>query len=428
MALLRLPRSIYSRTMLLVGLVTFLLQLTTFFIFFNQMVLPNVRIQVGQFVDSLELAAEQPELLAETAFVVPSGPLQLQPARWRIPFWHFVEEALEARVGVPVPMWEEQGGPLGSVEHYWIDLPRAEREPLRIGFSADRKGCLNPPVLLLVLFLVVSVSVVSVYFLSRWLVRPIEELRMAVGELGMGEYPEPLPERGPAELSSLVQLFNWMVKSVQSLTENRSTLLAGISHDLKTPLARMRLSVEMMDAEKDRDLLEGVVEDLDVMDGMISEVLEYARGAREGKKAESDLNQLIAGVVERKQRGGAEIEWSPSSAPCLYYIDRSALRRILSNFIDNANRYSAGALITVSLHCDLGRARIDVIDRGAGIPQEALEKVFQPFYRLEQSRSMDSGGNGLGLAIVKSLASANGWLVSLNNRAEGGILARIEIL
>ena len=427
MQLFRMPRSIYSRTMLLVGLVTFLLQITTFVIFFNQMALPTVRIQVGEFVDELQALVTEPQRLEENSSFFSTIPdLQLQPAKWRIPFWHFVEDELEQRLGKPVMIWEDEGVFLGG-GRYWIDLPSVGGELLRIGFLTERKGCLNPPVLLVVLLLVLFVSMVSVYFLSRWLVRPIDELRTAVGEMGMGEYPKPLPEKGPAEFTSLVHMFNWMVKSVQSITENRSTLLAGISHDLKTPLARMRLSVEMLSKEQDRELIEGVVDDLDVMDGMISEVLEYARGGRKGKREAVDINQVITSVVDRKQRGGANIAWAPSE-PCVQPLDITALHRVLSNLIDNGNRYSGGQLINVSLQCGSDEVRIEIEDRGEGVPQESLEKVFQPFYRLEQSRSQDSGGNGLGLAIVKSLSSVNGWRVSLHNRESGGTLARVQIV
>lgn len=421
----QLPRSIYSRTMLLVGLVTFLLQVTTFFIFFNQMVLPNVQKQVEEFVEEIVAYSGAPAEDRGGLFQQPTAPLQLQPASWRIPFWHFVEEKLEQHYGYPIPMWEEQHRLVGE-SHYWVDLPRPEGDLIRIGFSADREGCLNPPVLLLVLLLVVSVSVISVYFLSRWLVRPIEELRMAVGELGMGEYPEPLPERGPAELSSLVHLFNWMVKQVQSLTENRATLLAGISHDLKTPLARMRLSVEMLSKQQDRELVDGVVEDLDVMDGMISEVLTYARGGNEGKRASCNLSLLIDRLVERKGRGGIVVHWEPPSQSCIETIDISALTRILSNLIDNGHRYSGGKPVVVTLQCE-PEVVIEVVDEGEGIPPEQLEQVFQPFYRLEQSRSKDSGGSGLGLAIVKSLSAASGWEVSLHNRSQGGLRATIKL-
>ncbi len=427
---LQLPRSIYSRTMLLVGLVTFLLQVTTFMIFFNQMVLPNVHTQVELFVDEMQafaLQGEQIQPLRKEDFVYLQEELLLQPASWRIPFWHFVEQELEARSGSEITLWEELESPVGG-GHYWVDIPFPEQgRSVRVGFPAQREGCLNPPVLLLVLFLVVSTSVISVYFLSRWLVKPIEELRMAVGEMGMGEYPHPLPEKGPAEFSSLVHRFNWMVKSVQSLTENRSTLLAGVSHDLKTPLARMRLSVELLSAKQDPDLVEGIVEDIDVMDGMISEVLEFAKGERQGKRERFDIQELIEGVVERKRRGGVNVEWTPLEESCVRELDHSALRRILSNFIDNGHRYGEGAPLEVRLQCSEARVVIEVHDQGEGIPEEALEKVFRPFYRLERSRSQDSGGSGLGLAIVKSLANANGWWVSLYNRPAGGVVARVEI-
>ncbi len=425
--LFKLPDSIYSRTMLLVGLVTFLLQLTTFFIFFNQMILPNVRLQVGEFVDQLETMAADPQLLQQSEhFVVPKTALQLHTAVWRIPFWYFVEDELERRTEEAIPIREEQGGPLGG-GNYWVDLPRKDGSLVRIGFSADREGCLNPPVLLMVLLLVVSVSVISVYFLSRWLVRPIEELRTAVGELGMGEYPKPLPEKGPAEFSSLVQRFNWMVKSIQSLTENRSTLLAGISHDLKTPLARMRLSVEMLTSDRDRDLVEGMIEDLDVMDGMISESLAFARREGRGEMEEVDLNQFITELVERRVRGGMGLIWRPLSEACVQAIDSTALQRILSNYLDNGTRYGGGRGVEIWLQCEPDLTSIEVLDRGAGIPESELDKVFRPFYRMDSSRSQAGGGNGLGLAIVHNLALSCGWRVSLQNRQGGGTVARVEI-
>lgn len=428
---LKLPDSIYSRTMLLVGLVTFLLQLTTFFIFFNQMVLPSVRIQVGEFVDQLQRVAADPRLLREDReFISPPVRMELQPAIWRIPFWHFVEEELGQRIGEPVPIREEKGVQLGG-GYYWIDLTQADGKPVRVGFSAERKGCLNPPVLLMVLFLVVSVSVISVYFLSRWLVRPIEELRTAVGELGMGEYPELLPQKGPAEFTSLIHLFNWMVKSVRSLTENRSTLLAGISHDLKTPLARMRLSAEMLSSEKDRDLVNGMVEDLDVMDRMISESLAFARGERQGEVEEIDLVQFISGLVERRLRGGVDLIWHAPPTPCIQPVDSTALLRILSNYLDNGvqygAQYGAGEAVEVRLFCETEVVRIEVLDRGEGVPESELDKVFRPFYRMDSSRSQSGGGNGLGLAIVHNLALSCGWRVSLQNRPEGGVVAVVEI-
>ncbi len=425
---LRLPGSIYSRTMLLVGGVTFLLQLTTFFIIFNQMVLPNVRIQVDEFVDQLLLASESPQGLDDhTLFQSAPPDLQLHTTIWRIPFWHYVEEALTQRIGVEVSVQQEQGAQLGD-GLYWVELPDPQGGLQRIGFSPDREGCLNPPVLLMVLLLVVSVSVISVYFLSRWLVRPIDELRLAVGELGLGEYPKPLPEKGPAEFSALVHLFNWMVGRVRSLTENRSTLLAGISHDLKTPLARMRLSVEMLSAEESRDLVEGMVEDLDLMDGMISQALEFARGERPGALQQTELNELLSVLVERKQRDQRAIRWQPLPNPCLCRVDPQALQRILSNYLDNAAHYGGSEPVELRLQCGTERVVIEVLDRGEGIPEGEQEKVFRPFYRLDRSRSHQGGGNGLGLAIVLNLATSCGWEVALDNRSGGGCVASLVIL
>jgi len=431
----RLSQSIYSRTMLLVGSVTFLLQLITFSIIFNQMVLPNVHTQVGLFVDKLELVALNPEYIEqfrpgvshELAPVLVGGDRKrpLQEVEWKIPFWNFVEEELARRFGKSLPIAEYQDGAMQG--YYWVDLPTEGKDStIRIGFLSDREGCLNPPILLLVLFFVVAVSMASVYLLSRWLVQPIDELRMAVGEMGMGGYPNPLPDKGPAEFSSLIQLFNWMVKSVQEMIENRSTLLAGISHDLKTPLARMRLSVEMLSGGRDRDLVEGMVEDLDLMDGMISDSLEYARGGIPGQQQEVDLVKLVSAVVERKVRGGAEIEWHMPE-PCIRKVDALALQRILSNYLDNGVQYGQDQPLQVLLHCGVeGVVRIEVINQGNEIPDELLGRVFEPFYRIDASRSEKGGGSGLGLAVVKNLATINGWVVSLESRT-GRVIASVEI-
>ena len=437
----RLPKSLYSRTMLLVGMIVFLLQIFTFTIIFKQMVLPNVYTQVDQFVDELELLSQQPERLqhleeesqnSNTAglhqFVYGVDDQKLEQARWHIPFWYLVETELQHRFGHPIPFYQEADA-LPGEEYFWINLPLSDSSAsARVGFSANREGCLNPSVLLLVLFFAISFTVISIYFLSRWLVRPIEELQMAVGEMGRGEYPEPLPEKGPSEFLSLVKRFNWMVKNVQSLTENRATLLAGISHDLKTPLARMRLSVEMLSSEKDRDLLEGIVEDLDVMDGMIREVLTYARGEKQGREQEIEINGLISSIVERKRRGGMEIEWQERADPCLCRIDISALQRILSNYLDNARRYGGEPSTEVTLVCSPDSVvEVCVIDYGPGLVEKELEAVFQPFYRVDPSRSAQGGGSGLGLAIVKNLATINGWEVSLHNHKGGGVEAKVSL-
>jgi len=443
---LKLPKSLYSRTMVLVGLGIFFLQLITFIIFFKQMVMPNVETRVNYFVDALERIRENPSLLRLagefdgtekenefTGFILGASDLKIRPAEWRIPFWHFVDDEIEKRFGDPVTMWATDDDPYGhDHDHYWVDLPviwggYKTDQTVRIGFSQERKGCLNPSVLVLVFVSVVMLSMVLVYFLTRWLVLPINKLRGAVGEMAMGSYPKPLPEKGPAEFSSLVHRFNWMVKSVQNLTENRSTMLVGISHDLKTPLARMRLSIEMLSREQSPELVEGIIDDLDVMDLMISDAMEFARGGKQGKLEIVDLNKVISEVVERKIRGGMHVEWQVSNEQCNREIDSSALHRILSNYLDNGDRYGDGKSLEVRLDCSSEHTVIRVLDRGRGIPEKDMDKVFRPFYRVDESRSDKNGGSGLGLAIVKNLADVNGWKVALKNRLHGGVEADLWI-
>lgn len=408
--------------------------------------MPNVETRVNHFVDALEKIRDNPSLLrlagefdgAEnenefTGFIIGSDDLEVRAAKWRIPFWYFVDDEIEQRFGSPIVMLESDNDPYGhDHDHYWVDLPivwggHKTGKTVRVGFSQDRKGCLNPSVLLLVFVSVLLISMVLVYYLARWLVMPIDELRGAVGEMAMGSYPKPLPEKGPAEFSSLVSRFNWMIKNIQNLTENRSTMLVGISHDLKTPLARMRLSIEMLSREQSPELVEGIIEDLDLMDQMISEAIEFARGSKQGKLELIDLNKAITEVVERKVRGGMNVEWKAGGEQCKKEIDLSALHRILSNYLDNGDRYGDGGGLEVRLDCSPENAVIRILDRGRGIPEKDIEKVFRPFYRVDVSRS-DMSGSGLGLAIVKNLADINGWKVGVKNRPDGGLEASLRIM
>ncbi len=422
----RLPDTIRGRTLVLVGAGVLLLQLATFVIFFIHLVAPNLDREADGFVDELYHFVEEGgwgEHPAHRSFYYPpEGPQQLRPASWKIPFWYLVESRLQRRSDYPVVIQE----PVVAEElhRYWVDLPVASSGGVvRVGFSAERRGCIDPVVLLLVLLLVAGLTLLTVYLLSSWLVRPIDELQLAVDELEVGGYPQPLPEQGPRELVVLAQRFNHMVASIERLIDNRSTLLAGISHDLKTPLARIRLGIELMGDEREPELVAGIVEDLDEMDGMITEVLEYVRAENHPSPVPVELG---GEVVDRHLRGGeGAISWTPPSTPCYRTVDPAAVSRILGNYLHNGLRYGGGTVV-VELRCAGKSVRLEVLDRGEGVPEEDMERVFEPFYRGDGSRSIVKG-SGLGLAIVQNLATLHRWRVGLRNRPGGGVVAWLEI-
>jgi two-component system osmolarity sensor histidine kinase EnvZ len=257
--------------------------------------------------------------------------------------------------------------------------------------------------------------------LARRISRPLALLADAAARVGEGMTPELLPESGPTELAALAATFNRMARQVKELMDNRTTLLAGISHDLRTPLARLRIALEMMPENAKPALIARMERDLEEMNQLIGGFLELAQGLGQEEKRPVDLAALLGDLAQ-----DTTLEWR-APLPCFREVAPLALRRILSNLIENALRYGGGKPVSVACDCAEGCARISVFDRGPGIPPDQAEKVFQPFYRLESSRSSATGGSGLGLAIARQLADANGWQIELLAREGGGTEARLTI-
>lgn len=340
-----------------------------------------------------------------------------------LPYRRLLESALERRLGRPIPVLTA-----GEPEFYWVDLPIAGRT-LRMGFARERIG-VQPPYALTVIFAAFAlVVVVTALVLARRLTRPLRELADATQAVGRGAVPAPLPEDGPEELAQLARRFNLMAHEVQEVLANRTTLLAGISHDLRTPLARLRLAAAMLPRDADPALLARIENDLETMDRLIGRYLELARGMTPEPAETVDLREVIDKAVADARHAGACVRWAPEAGrPCLRAVAPLALERILANFLDNARRYGSGEVeVDCDCDCDAKPAVIRVRDRGPGIPEAERERVFRPFHRLEAARSEGAGGTGLGLAIARQLAAHHGWQVSLHARPGGGTEARIVL-
>jgi two-component system osmolarity sensor histidine kinase EnvZ len=235
-----------------------------------------------------------------------------------------------------------------------------------------------------------------------------------------------LPESGPRELATLNRRFNRMASEIAGLLANRTILFAGISHDLRSPLTRMQLALEMLPDNTDPRLVERLRQDLEQMNQLISDSLDLAQGLGPGESEEVDLRDFVDNIVAGYQRSDAAIDWQPGNC-CLCRVDTLALRRVLVNLLDNALRYGGGQPVKVGCRCDAAGGCISVLDRGPGIPDTEREAVFQPFYRLEASRSRSTGGSGLGLAIASQLCSAHGWSIALSAREGGGTEAHVRL-
>ncbi len=275
--------------------------------------------------------------------------------------------------------------------------------------------------LLILLVLLVSVAVLAALAV-RALTRPLAVLAAAAGELGRDIRRPPLDEKGPLEVQRAARAFNTMQERLIRYIEDRNRILAAISHDLKTPITRLRLRTELLG---DAPLKEKFLLDLDDMQRMAQASLDFLRGGEDSEPiAPMDLNALLESLQEDAEDVGHAVSISGAASQPLR-CRPLALKRCLTNLVDNALKYGQSAEIAVADAAT--RLRLIVRDHGPGIPAAELERVFEPFYRLEGSRSRDTGGTGLGLSIARNIARAHGGELSLRNHPQGGLEAVLEL-
>jgi protein-histidine pros-kinase len=262
----------------------------------------------------------------------------------------------------------------------------------------------------------------TAWIAARWLSRPINHLAKAASELGKSLESVPLDEtRGPSEIRQASAVFNQMQARLKQQMAERNRFLAAVSHDLRTPITRLKLRAEKIGAQ---DLQENIRADLNEMTAMIDATLDYLRG--DGKPEEPcllDVAALVYSLAEDVGERGEVVTVSGVAQPIM--AQPMALQRCLNNLVENALRYGGRADIRLD---DTGEQLIIAIhDTGAGIPEDQLEAVFAPFYRLDQSRSRHTGGVGLGLSIARDIAQKLGGSLVLKNAEEGGLVATLRL-
>ncbi len=275
---------------------------------------------------------------------------------------------------------------------------------------------------------VVSIAATAVIILvvSVWAVRrvtaPLGGIAAAAERLGRDVGAPPLSEIGSVEMRQAARAFNDMQTRLRRLVENRTRMLAAISHDLRTPLTLLRLRAEGVENAEERERMLATIAD---MNAMIDATLSFARDEATAEPSRrTDLTALLASLVDDMADAGMPVTMEP--APLLVADCRpAALKRAITNLIDNALKY--GKVARVSIQAIPGALEITIDDDGPGIPEEELARVFQPFYRIEGSRSRETGGIGLGLAIALSIVQAHGGELRLANRKEGGLRALITL-
>jgi len=285
--------------------------------------------------------------------------------------------------------------------------PQAVSMPLRLAAT-----------LLILLGTVLLLSLVAV----RWVTGPLSDLAAAAEKLGEDINRPPLPETGPSEAQRAARAFNTMQQRLSRFIADRTRIFTAMSHDLKTPITRLRLRAELLE---DEALRTKFTRDLQEMEAMVTQTLDFMRDADAREAVQRvDAMALLESLQTDYQDSGSRVAIEGGIA--LPYPGRPlALRRCLTNLVDNAIRYGGQATIRIEDNAD--RLAIRILDDGPGIPEQELEQAFEPFFRGEASRNRETGGTGLGLGIARNIARAHGGDLVLRNRPEGGLEALLTL-
>src|SRR5438105_2428652 len=324
-------------------------------------------------------------------------------------------------IAVPVPFFEahELATHQGSARRYDVSVHLADGAALLFRVTRLPEGAPLPRHLFANLGLLLLILVIVLYVAARNITRPLSELARAAHSIGRDARPAQLQERGARELRDAARAFNTMQDRLRRYLDSRTRVLAAMSHDLKTPLTRLRLQVETLD---NPPLEARVGRELDEMEAMVREALALFRGVEDGEPAVPvDLNALVGKVREEFADMGGKVSVAGRAGEPLAG-KAQALKRCLTNLVANAIKFGSRADIELE---DGPVLAIRVRDAGPGIPDAELERVFEPFYRLESSRNRDSGGTGLGLTTARDIAQAHGGTLSLRNLAAGGLEAEL---
>ncbi|MRK21857.1 HAMP domain-containing sensor histidine kinase [Pseudomonas sp. JG-B] len=310
----------------------------------------------------------------------------------------------------------------GPAPHFQAHLTLSDGRPLTVDVTPS-----PIPVaqwLPVVLILQLAVLLLCTWLAVRMAIRPLARLAQAVDHLDPDAPGPELDERGPQEVSYAARAFNALQGRIGAYLKERMQLLAAISHDLQTPITRMKLRVEQMDPSPEREKLWS---DLNEMQHLVREGVAYARSMDGASEAlcRVDLDAFLDSLVCDYQDSGQAVTLDGSSG-LLLETRPHAFRRVLSNLIDNALKFGGSAQLEVRRDAQ-GKVQVLVNDNGPGIAEEELQEVFKPFYRVESSRNRTTGGTGLGLAIAQQLSQALGAHLSLANRDGGGLCARLEL-
>ncbi|MBB1330658.1 two-component system sensor histidine kinase EnvZ [Pseudoalteromonas sp. SR43-7] len=306
---------------------------------------------------------------------------------------------------------------------YWVEAPQAPGYWVKVPLKGFKEN--NLEFLTFYLSSIGFLSVLGGWLFARHLNRPLKALQQAAVKVGKGDFSTKLEEEGSTEVIEVTRAFNQMSRGIAALENDRRLLMAGVSHDLRTPLTRIRLATEMM-VDEDDYLREGIIYDIEDMNGIIDQFIEYLRHHKREELSCEDINALVAEVVNSELQHQRTITFKSNPNIGNIPLSSVAIKRVITNMIGNALRYSEGDVEVLSyFNSNKKYVVIAVNDSGPGIPENELESVFEPFKQGDAARG--SEGSGLGLAIIKRIVDMHDGKVKLENRPEGGLSAQVYL-
>lgn len=438
-----LPRTAFARTIALIAIVLVINQAVSYLMIAVYVVKPGVQqivylvggnLQARELLESVE-SPEREHLLRQ--YEAQGGALRwtaLEAQHYGLEYaknYDFLADELSYVLGQPVTVRVTSH----ATTDLWVQLAQDPNYWYQVVLSELDDQALSPLVFYLVL--IGSLSVLGGVIFARWLNKPLKALQAAAKKIAGGDDPGRLEERGASEVMQVTRAFNQMSRGIQRLEKDRALLLAGISHDLRTPLTRIRLATEMMPASED-NLVEGIVHDIDDMNAIIDQFIDYVRARDHGNFTYENLNRLIEETVDshhyvqNSAQAPAFTLQLHANLP-LVPMQAVAIKRVLSNILDNAQHYGDWPItIRTGLSeadglSDISSARVwvEVVDSGEGIAEHQLEEVAEPFMQGNLARGDE--GSGLGLAIVKRFVQLHGGQIKLANQPGAGLCVRVEL-
>jgi signal transduction histidine kinase len=415
---IRLAKQISSRSAFLILTIFVIIHVVVsyLFIYENRVTLRNAnRDQIIQkLINTIHLVEATPELNRKHAVAAIQDPnmkisLSSEP-KWPLQF-------------SDISLWAISQSLRNHYDSFAISIQMDNGAWLNINATVYSHFLMMQIILITMEFFVFGAILFAAWSINRF-TAPLREFKQAADQLGMDIHAKPLSIYGPNIVRETAEAMNTMQQRIQDSVRERTQMLAAISHDLRTPITRMKLRAQFVD---DKVLLAKFTHDLDEMESMIAQTLSFARDDHSSKeKVKVDLCSLMESICFDMQDVGHNVSYHSTEHTAAIQGRCIALKRAFSNLIDNGLKY--GKEVTITLKKCPQHIAIHIDDNGPGIPEDELEKVLQPFYRGDKSRSKDTGGVGLGLAFVKEAISNHGGKIKLSNRKSGGLRVTVDFL